>query len=388
MSNRDEQLEALEAAVKSAESKLKNAEMSVEDIEKKIKSADEAFERKLAEKAAGYKEQTGADFSRTVDENGKVTYSFSREATEKEYKNRRNLTIKRQFDRKTGKVRYKAELTDNSSQNVSVNSTKDFQKPENRKKYIAFNFFGYRKLELSTEVNNPFLNTVGKPIIVPIQAAAKLIDKTGEVAKKVSESSVGKGVSGAAKIISAPIVIPARIVKDIADKGGVIHAVVDLGDKIKIEGVNAPEPLKKGISGVAATAKGAETLTVGAVKGMGKFSVEIAKEKLYEEIHKGISENEGTQAAYVIGIRAIDVYKVLHEHTKYKKAVKRDKAGNDVSDVNVSRYLAEKEDNKYQKKKDGLSEEKKAADYSAYNARKEYEAAKARLENYQRSKGI
>lgn len=388
MDNRDEKLEALEAAVKSAESKLKNAEMTVEDIEKKIKSADEAFERKLAEKAAGYKEQTGADFSRTIDENGKVTYSFSREATEKEHKNRRNLTIKRQFDSETGKVLYKAELTDNGSQSVNVNSAKDFHKPKNRKRYIAFNFFGYRKLEFDTKVNNPFLNTVGKPIIVPIQAAAKLIDKTGELAKKASESSVGKGASGAAKIISAPIVIPTRIVKDIADKGGVIHAVVDLGDKIKIEGVNAPEPLKKGISGVAATAKGAETLAVGTVKGMGKFSVEIAKEKLYEEIHKGISENEGTQAAYVIGIRAIDVYKVLHEHTKYKKAVKRDKAGNDVADVNVSRYLAEKEENKYQKKKDGLSEEKKAADYSTYNARKEYEAAKARLENYQRSKGI
>lgn len=388
MSSRDEQLEALEAAVKSAESKLKSAEMSVKDVEKKMKSADEAFEQKLAEKAAGYKEQTGADFSRTVDENGRVTYSFSREATEKEQKKRRSLTIKRQFDSETGKVRYKAELTDNGSQTAAVNSAKDFHKPKNRKRYISFNFFGYRKLELSTEVNNPFLNTVGKPIIVPIQAAARLVDKTEEFAKKVSESSVGKGVSDAAKIVSAPIVIPAKIVKDIADKGGVIHSVVDLGSKIKIEGVNAPKPLKSAGNVVKNAALTAETGAVETAKGIGKFSIEIAKEKIYEEVHKGISENEATQAAYVIGIRAIDVYKVLHEHTKYKKAVKRDKAGNDVTDVNVSRYLAEKEEAKYQKKLDSLGEEKNAADYSAYNARKEYEAAKARLENYQRSKGI
>ncbi len=86
MSNRDEQLKALEAAVKKAESKLKSAEMTVKDVESKIKSADEAFEQKLSEKAAGYKEQTGADFSRTVDENGRVTYSFSREKSEMEKK--------------------------------------------------------------------------------------------------------------------------------------------------------------------------------------------------------------------------------------------------------------------------------------------------------------
>ena len=50
LSSRDEQLEALEAAVKSAESKLKTAKMSVDDIDRKIKSVDEAFEQKLAEK--------------------------------------------------------------------------------------------------------------------------------------------------------------------------------------------------------------------------------------------------------------------------------------------------------------------------------------------------
>ncbi len=388
MSNRDEQLEALEAAVKSAESKLKNAEMSVKDVERKMKSADEAFEQKLAEKAAGYKEQTGVDFSRTVDENGRVTYSFSREATEKEQKKRRSLTIKRQFDSETGKVRYKAELTDNGSQTAAVNSAKDFHKPKNRKRYISFNFFGYRKLELSTEVNNPFLNTVGKPIIVPIQAAARLVDKKEEFAKKVSESSVGRGVSDAAKIVSAPIVIPAKIVKDIADKGGVIHSVVDLGSKIKIEGVNAPKPLKSAGNVVKNAALTAETGAVETAKGIGKFSIEIAKEKIYEEVHKGISENEATQAAYVIGIRAIDVYQILHEHTKYKKAVRRDKAGNDITDVNISRYLADKEERKFQNQKDSLNEQKSVAEFSVDKAREEYEAALSRLEKYQKSKEV
>lgn len=385
MSSRDEQLEALEAAVKSAESKLKTAKMSVDDIDRKIKSVDEAFEQKLAEKAIGYKEQTGVDFSREVDVNGRVSYSFSRETKPKE---RRTLTVNRQFDSETGKVGYKVGFTDNGNQTVSVNSAKDLKKPSSRKKYIAFNLFGYRKLELSTEVNNPFLNTVGKPLIVPIQTAAKLVDKTEEFAKKVSESSVGRGVADAAKIVSAPIVIPAKIVKDISDKGGVIHSISDLGDKIKIEGVNVPKPLKTVASGTASVAKGMETLAANTAKSVNKFTIEIAKEKLYEEIHKGISENESTQAAYVIGVRAIDVYKVLNEHTKYKKAVRRDKAGNDITDTNVSRYLAGKEESKYQQKRDSLNEEKKAADYSAYNARKEYEAAKARLESYQRSKGI
>ena len=285
MSSRDEQLEALEAAVKSAESKLKTAKMSVDDIDRKIKSVDEAFEQKLAEKAIGYKEQTGADFSREVDVNGRVSYSFSREAKPKE---RRILTVNRQFDSETGKVRYKVGFTDNGNQTVSVNSAKDLKKPSSRKKYIAFNLFGYRKLELSTEVNNPFLNTVGKPLIVPIQTAAKLVDKTEEFAKKVSESSVGKGVADAAKIVSAPIVIPAKIVKDISDKGGVIHSISDLGDKIKIEGVNVPKPLKTVASGTASVAKGMETLAANTAKSVNKFTVEIAKEKLYEEDRKSV----------------------------------------------------------------------------------------------------
>ncbi|MCM1529759.1 MAG: hypothetical protein NC093_07165 [Alistipes sp.] len=377
MSSRDEQLKALEAAVKSAESKLKSAEMTVKDVEGKIKSADEAFEQKLAEKAAGYKEQTGADFSRTVDENGRVTYSFSREKAENERKNSRNLTIKRYFDSETGKVRHKVELAENDSQTVAVNSAKDLKKPKNRKRYIAYNLFGYRKLELS----NTFLDTVGKPLIVPIQTAARL-------AEKVRETPVGKGASGAAKIVSAPIVIPAKIIKEIADKGGVIHAVTDLGSKIKIEGYNVPKPLATGLHAVSATAKGAETAAVGTAKGLGKFSIEIAKEQLYQKINEGIAENEGTQAAYVIGVRVIDVYKVLHEHAKFKRAVRRDKAGNDITDVNVSRYLAEKEEKKFGKNKDKLEAEKAAADYSADGARKEYEAAKARLDKYCKEHGI
>lgn len=189
MSSRDEQLEALEAAVKSAESKLKTAKMSVDDIDRKIKSVDEAFEQKLAEKALGYKEQTGVDFSREVDVNGRVSYSFSRETKPKE---RRTLTVNRQFDSETGKVGYKVGFTNNGNQTVSVNSAKDLKKPSSRKKYIAFNLFGYRKLELSTEVNNPFLNTVGKPLIVPIQTAAKIVDKTEEFAKKSPKALLAK----------------------------------------------------------------------------------------------------------------------------------------------------------------------------------------------------
>lgn len=386
MDNRDEKLEALEATIKSAESKLKNAEMSVEDIEKKIKSADEAFEQKLAEKAAGYKEQTGADFSRTVDENGRVTYSFSREKTEKEQKRSRNLTIRRQFDSETGKASFKVGLSENENNTAAVNSAKDLNKPKSRKKYIAYNFFGYRKLELSTEVKNPFLKTVGKPIILPVQAAAKLIDKTKDVAEKAAKSSVGKGVSDAAKIVSAPIVIPAKIVKDIADKGGVIHSVVDLGDKIRIEGFNAPKPVKAVGNALKNTALNAETSAVMVGKEVGKFSVDIAKREIYEQINKGISENEASQAAYVVGIRAIDVYKVLNEHAKFRKAVRRDKAGNDITDVNVSRYLAEKEEKEFQKSKDNLEAEKTAAESSADSARIEYESAKKRLDNYKKSK--
>lgn len=387
MSNRDEQLEALKAAVKSAESKLKSAETSVKDIDSKIKTVEEDFQRKLAEKATGYKEQTGVDFSRVVDENGKVTYEFTRETTPEEQKGRRRLKLQRKFDSQTNKSNFKAEFTDSENHTVAVNSAKDLKKPVSRKKFIAFNLFGYRKLELSTEVNNPFLNTVGKPIIVPIQTAAKLTEKIKDTAAKAADSSVGRGISDAAKIVSAPIIIPAKIVKSIAEKGGMIHAVADLGDKISIE-VSMPNSMRKGISTAIGAAKAAETAALETTKGLRKFSIDIAKEKLYEEINKCISENEGTQAAYVIGIRAIDIYKVFHEHTKYKRAVMRDKAGNDITDVNVSRYLAEKEEKKFQSRQDGLNKQKVAAEFSADKAREEYEAALSRLEKYQKGKKL
>lgn len=388
MSNRDEQLEALKNAVKTAESKLKSAEMTAKDIEGKIKSADETFEQKLADKAAGYKEQTGVDFSRIVDGNGKATYSFSREKTEKERNSRRNLTISRQIDSETGEVKHKVEFTDSGSQSVDVKSAKDLKKPKSRKKYIAYNLFGYRKFEFSTKADNPFLNTVGKPIIVPIQAAAKITETLKENAAKAAESSVGKGISTAAKIVSAPVVIPAKIVKDIAEKGGVIHSIVDLGDRIRIEGVNVPKPLKAAGNAVKGVALGTETAAVETVKSMGTFSVEIAKEKIREEINNGISENDSVKAFYVIGMKSSEVMRILADHAQFQLAVIRDKAGNDIKNVNVSRYLAEKEERKFQKKLNKLKNEKSSADELVNNARTEYETAKARLEEYEIKHGL
>lgn len=392
MSSRDEQLEALKAAVKSAENKLKSAEISAKDIEEKLKSTEESFQIKLDEKAAGYKAQTGATFTRSVDENGKASYEFTREITAKEQKKRRVLKINRQFNAETGKSSFKTEFADSDNQTVEVRSAKDLKKPKNRKRYIAFNFFGLRRMDISTTVSSPFLNTVGKPIIVPVQAAAKLIDKVGNAAastaQNIANSSVGKGISAAAKITSAPIVIPAKIIKDIADKGGVIHAVVDLGDKIKIEGVNVPKPMKTAGNVVKGIALGAETATVETLKGMGSFSIEIAKEQIYSEINKNISENDAVKAYYVIGMKTAEVYAILAEHTKFKRAVRRDKAGDDITDVNVSRYLVEKEEKKFQKSQKKLKDEKSNIDKSVNKARNEYESAKARLEEYETAHGL
>lgn len=392
MSSRDEQLEALKAAVKSAENKLKSAEISAKDIEEKLKSTEESFQIKLDEKAAGYKAQTGATFTRSVDENGKASYEFTREITAKEQKKRRVLKINRQFNAETGKSSFKTEFADSDNQTVEVHSAKDLKKPKNRKKYVAFNFFGLRRMDISTTVSNPFLNTIGKPVIVPVQAAAKLVDRVGTAAansvKNIANSSVGKGVSAAAKITSAPIVIPAKVIKDIADKGGVIHAVVDLGDKIKIEGVNVPKPLKTAGNVVKGIALGTETAAVGTLKSMGSFSIEIAKEQIYSEINKNISENDAVKAYYIIGMKTAEVYSILADYTKFKRAVLRDKAGNDIADVNVSRYLAEKEEKKFQKNQKELKKEKINADESVNNARNEYEAAKARLEEYEIKHGL
>lgn len=400
-SDRDEQLEALQAQVRSAESKLKSAEISVKDIENKLKTGQEEFEQKLFDKAQGYKEQTGADLKRTTDVNGRVSYEFTRNAEPKELKKKRKLFIKRQFNAETGKRMYKAEfVTEPQDMTVEINSEKDLQKPAGRKKFISVKFFGYRKIELSTECN-PFLKVVGVPIVVPIQFAAKLTEKAGNTAKFIANSSVGRGVEDAAKIVSAPIVIPAKVVKGIAEKGGVIHAVVDLGDRIKIEGVynpvrivtdKLPEPVKTVGSTVTSAVKGAalgtETAVTESVKGIGNFSIEIAKNKIYEEINNGVSDNEASQAAYIIGMKMIDVYKILDEHSKYKRAVRRDKAGNDIADPNVSRYLAEKNEKKFQSGQDKLKEQKAFAEQKVNNARAEFEAAKARLEKYQKSKGI
>lgn len=392
MSSRDEQLEALKAAVKSAESKLKSAEISAKDIEEKLKDSEESFLIKIEQKAAGYKAQTGANFNRVIDETGKAAYKFTSDTTAKEQKKRRVLKLKRQFDTETGKSSYKAEFADSDNQSVDIHSAKDLKKPRSRKKYIAFNFFGLRRMDISTAVNNPFLNTIGKPIIVPVQAAAKLVDKVGtaavNTAKNIADSSVGKGVAAAAKITSAPIVIPAKIVKDIADKGGVIHAVVDLGDRIKIEGINVPKPLKTAGNVVKGIALGTETAAVGTLKSMGTFSIEIAKEKIYEEIQKDISENDSVKAYYVVGMKTAEVYGILAEHTKFKRAVRRDKAGDDIKDVNVSRYLAEKEEKKFQKSQKKLKIEKNNADEIVVNARNEFETAQERLENYEIAHGL
>lgn len=386
----DEQLEALEAEVRSAAAKLKNAEISVKDIEDKLKTNEEAFRKKLSDKQEAYKEQTGADLNRNEDVNGRVSYSFSRETTAKEQKKRRKLIIKRNFDSESGKKKYTAEFVDEpQNMNKNISSATDFEKPQSRKKFISTKIlWKYGKIELSTDVNNPFLKTVGKPVIVPIKLAAKLTDKVSVLAKNAADSSVGRGVADAAKIISAPIVIPAKIVKGIADKGGVIHSVVDLGDRIKIEGTNIPKIVQISGNVVKGAALGMETASTEAVKGVKNFSIEIAKQKIYEEINSSVSENEATQAAYVIGMKMTEIYGILNEHSKYKRAVRRDIAGNDIVDVNVSRYLAEKTEKKFIKGQDKLKEKHSVAKCEADNARAEYEAAKKRLELYKIKKGI
>lgn len=382
--SRDEMLIALEAEVSKAESKLRSAEISLEDIDRKLKSNEDNFQRKLQEKAIGYKEQTGADFVREVDAAGKTTYKFSRETDTKEQKKRRQLVIRRQFDSENGTYSLKPRFVNEPENAVKdVNSVKDFKKPKDRKRFIATKIMGhYGKIEISTEVNNPFLNVVGKPIIVPVQAAVKLTEKIGSAVSKAANSPVGKGIKTAEKIVTAPVIIPARIIKDISDKGGIIHSVVDLGDRIKIEGFNAPKPIKV-IGNIAkSTALGAETAINTASEGVKNFSIEIAKEKIYEEMNRSISDNEASKAAYVIGMKTIEIYRILDEHTKFKRAVKRDKAGNDVADIGVARYLAEKSEKKFIRKQDDLTEQKRYAELKTDEVRSEYELAKKRLEQY------
>ena len=388
--SRDERLIALEAEMMSAKSKLKSAETAAEEIGQKLQSNEDAFTLLISRWSERYKSQNGTELVRSVDETtGKVTYDFVREATEKEQKKRRKIVISREFDGDSGKYRYKFKPQDdveNDDDNtVTVTTAKDLKKPKDRKKFIAVKILGhYGKIELSSAVDNPFLNTIGRPVIVPVQAAAKLTEKIGNAAANFAGSSVGKGVSKAAKIVSSPVVIPAKVVKDIADKGGVIHAVVDLGDKIRIEG-NIPKPLKVSANIVKGAALGIETGAAETAKGVKNFSLEIAKEKISEEINKSVSENEASQAAYVIGVKIADIYKILDEHSRYKKAVRRDIAGDDIVDVDVSKYLIEKEEKLFQKGQDKLKEQKAAADYNAHSARAEYEAAKKRLESYRKN---
>lgn len=382
--SRDEQLIALEAAVAKAESKLRSAEMTEEDIDNKIKNNEEDFQRKLQEKAIGYKEQTGADFVREVDSTGKVTYKFAQEADEKEQKKRRKLVIRRQFDSENGTHSFKAEFVTEPEDTVeNITSAKDFKKPKGRKRFIAAKIMGhYGKIEFSTEVNNPFLNVIGKPVIVPVQAAVKLMDKVNSIAADAAQSPVGKKIKNAGKVISSPIVIPANIIKDIADKGGIIHSVVDLGDKIKIEGVSAPKPVKAIGAVTKGLAQGTETAVVQSVKGVNNFTIEVAKDKIYEEMNKSISENEATKAAFVIGMKTMEIYRILDEHTKFKRAVRRDKAGNDVTNTDVSKYLAYKAERKHGDKQERLREEKAIASLQVKNAREEYAEARRQLEIY------
>ena len=110
-----------------------------------------------------------------------------------------------------------------------------------------------------------------------------------------------------------------------------------MGDRIRIEGVNVPKPLKAAGNAVKGVALGTETAAVETVKSMGTFSVEIAKEKIREEINNGISENDSVKAFYVIGMKSSEVMRILADHAQFQLAVIRDKAGNDIKNVNVSR---------------------------------------------------
>ena len=77
MENRDERFIAPEAAVKSAEKKLRNAEIDVLDIQNKIKNGEESFFNNLAEKSEKYKSQTGAELHRNEDKAPrKIKFSF------------------------------------------------------------------------------------------------------------------------------------------------------------------------------------------------------------------------------------------------------------------------------------------------------------------------
>lgn len=367
MNDRDEQLIALEAALQGAENKLKEAESTVSNIQSRLKSNEESFLNKLGNKSERYKLQTGVELERSIDKaTGSVDYSFSREATTNEIKKRKKLVLKRYFDTESGKSALKFEdVADDSDRRVSVNLAKDLQKPKERKRFVAYNLHGIKRLDLTLQSDNPFFKAVGTPLTVPIRSAQVL-------AQKLAESSVGKAASTTAKAV----VIPFKTVKDITDKGGIIHSVVDLGDRIRIEGVNMPKPVQVAENAVVSAALGAETVVTETSKKAKKFTLEIAKNKILEELNNSVSDNEASKAAYVIGMKAIDVYKILDEHSKFRRAVIRDKAGDDIVDVNTSRYLAYKDEKKYQDNQALLKEQQKISEEKLKNARAEYDKAK------------
>ncbi len=372
----DERLESLERAVNEARSRLRSAETSLSDIESRIKNSENDFKEQLSEISAQYKQQTGANISRVVDDNGRVTYEFTREATKKEKRQRRTLTLRRNF---TVQV-------ENGSSDTTVNSAKELKKPTNRKRYIAYHFFGYRKLELSAEAN-PFLKVIGAPIVLPVQAAVKVAEAVRNGVEYVSETSVGKGVKKTAALVSSPVVIPYRVVKDIVEKGGVIHSVVDLGNKVRFEG-KIPNAAQKVLNVAAAVSLTGETLVIETGKNAGQFTFEIAKEQLYVQVNQAISENDGTEAAYIIGMHTSEVLKILNQHEKYLHAVLRDKAGKDISDVNVSKYLAYKKEKRFQNRQDRMNDEKNAAKLAVSEARDSLNSAEEMLNSYRQQIGM
>lgn len=373
---RDEQLIALESSLQNAERKLKQAENTVNDLQNRLKSNEESFLSKLESKSEKYKNQTGAELERYVDKvTGKANYSFTREATDEKIKKRKKLVLKRYFDTESGKSSLKADVVvDESDRKVSINSAEDLKKPKERQRFVAYKFNGIKRLDLTLQSDNAFVKAVGTPLIVPVRSAQV-------IAQKLAESNVGKAAATTAKVA----VLPYKTVKDIADKGGIIHSVVDLGDRVRIEGVNMPKPVQLTANAAISVALGAETVAVETSKKAKKFTLEIAKNKILEELNNDISDNEASRAAYVIGMKTIDVYKILDEHSKFKRAVIRDKAGDDIVDVNVSRYLAFKEEKQYQDNQDLLKQEQKISEDKLKNARAEYDKAKRRLDDYKKS---
>lgn len=184
MEQRDERLTALEAAVKSAESKLKNAEIDVMAIQNKLKSNEDSFMEQLAEKSERYKSQTGAELHRNEDKaTGKITYDFVRDTDKKEQKKRQKIVFKRVYD-ETGKYKLKPQIiVDDNDKTVTVMTAKDLKKPKERKKFFAVSipFLGIRRID----TNSPFIQSIGKPITVPARAAARL-------AKKIYASGAGQ----------------------------------------------------------------------------------------------------------------------------------------------------------------------------------------------------